>query len=146
MSPTAIEFPAIFFKAPIHQVHQRRSDLYQSTAYALKRKWLTGARIVDSLGRVHLVRDARKVRGIGPLRGWNLFLNQRIEVDLVLDVEQEQVELDDLKRWIRESWASWSGASAGGDLREQRATLKRATTLADVFEVVREKFDEPPTS
>jgi hypothetical protein len=59
MSSPAIEFPAIFFKPSTYQVHEKRSDMYRTTAYALKSKWLIDARIVDSLGRVLLVRDAR---------------------------------------------------------------------------------------
>jgi len=144
VDPTPIEFPAIFFKAPIYLVHERRSDLYESTAAALSNKFFIDARIVDARGRVQRVRDARKVRGIGPLRGWNLFFNQRIEIQLDLELEQEQVQLEQLKRWIRESWARWSGWSAGGDLRERRAALARATTLAEVFEAVRERFERLP--
>jgi len=145
MYAAELELPALFIKKPVYRILRRHCELCESTAYALKSEQFTDARLVDARGRVHRIRGARKVRGIGPFRGWNLFLNQRIEVDLDLELEQEQVELEDLKRWIREAWAAWDGWASGGDLPEKRAALKRATTLADVMEAIREKREQPPT-
>ena len=144
MDAAELDFPVLFIKSPVYHILRRRSELCESTAYALKSQQFTDARLVDARGRVHRIRAARKLRGIGPLRGWNLFLNQRIEVDVELELEQEQVELEELKRWIRQAWTAWDGWASGGDLPARRAALKTATTLADVLEVLREKFEQTP--
>ena len=55
------------------------------TKVALKNGYFDDLLIVDANGVGYQVKGARKLHGVGPFFGYNIFLNQRIKVELLTD-------------------------------------------------------------
>lgn len=83
-SIAVLDYPVLRFAHGMLFPARSPSDLDECTKVALKNGIFEGLLLVDASGRTMAVQSARKLRGVGPFWGYNIFLNQRIKVDLVL--------------------------------------------------------------
>ena len=56
-----------------------------------------GLKIVDVDGNVYKINSAKKIKGVGLFWGYNVFLNQKIKVELSFSDKFEKISLEDLK-------------------------------------------------
>jgi hypothetical protein len=75
-------FPVLCFYGDLVRTRESYDKLTTTTAAGLKNGYFRDLLLVDSGGRAIRLTDARKLRGIGPFFGYNIFMNQRIKVEL----------------------------------------------------------------
>jgi hypothetical protein len=136
VEPGALAYPVICFSQGIMVVEQTSSDLVTCTKTALKNGYFSDLVVVDSEGRSHRIRKAEKIRGVGPFWGYNVFLNQRIQVQLFEDEEIEQWSVDQTREKVLKSLRSWAGWDASGDLEELRSGISSARSYRDIAAIL----------
>ncbi len=82
------------------------------------------------------IRNAHKLHGVGLLWGYNIFLNQRIRVELEPGGEPFVVSIEEVKNMIRTSSLRWRGWLTRPDFKEFRARLLSAATVRDVIQLL----------
>jgi len=96
-----VRFPVITFSNNRQMYFGRkRDDIEICSKIALKNGFYEGMRIIDADGIEYKIKDAAKVRTVGPLWGYNIFLNQKLRVKLYLGKAGDVVSLDSLKMQI----------------------------------------------
>jgi len=103
-----------------------RGELLKCTKTALKNGFFSRALIVDSQGKTVRVAEARKVAGIGRFWGYNIFLNQNIEVELILEGGFTTMSAGELRKEMNKAtnienesipgWAKIDGTESVSDL------------------------------
>lgn len=83
---SSLAFPVLRFVGGMVFPASSSDDARTCSKTALKKGFFRHQLIVDSEGTTAIVRGARKVRGVGPFWGYNLFLNQRILVALDAEI------------------------------------------------------------
>jgi len=73
-------------------------ELTQCTMTALRNGFFNGLILIDSDGKKFRISGARKLRGVGPFFGFNIFLNQRVEVALMASGPEESVDTEEVRR------------------------------------------------
>ena len=111
------------------------ADLNECTSFALRRGFFKNQLLVDASGRSVMVQSATKLHGIGPFWGYNIFLNQRIRVQLVAQaaasLSLEAVRTKTLKALEgRQQW------DAGADIDELREKISGAHSIRDIATLV----------
>jgi len=69
-----IMFPAIVFDNFSFRIIEHIEELSKTTSAGLKNGLYDSIKIVDSKGDLYHVSGAKKIKGIGPLWGYNIFL------------------------------------------------------------------------
>jgi hypothetical protein len=100
LNVTDVHFPIIIIQKGFALVSLDEKRLVESRASALRQKWHEGLKFVDADLKLYQVIRAEKVRGIGPLWGYNIFLNQKIEIKLLQKESAYEISLDSLKSLI----------------------------------------------
>ena len=96
-----IQFPVITFSYP--NVITFNTDMIHLTScskQALKNGYYKNLKIVDSNGNLFVVNNATKIKNIGPFWGYNIFLGQRIQVELEFNNDIKILTLNELKRMV----------------------------------------------
>jgi hypothetical protein len=88
--------------------------------------------IVDSEGTALNINGAKKLHGVGFLWGYNIFLNQRIRVQLQVK-DSFQMQLDEVKQRILESFRKWHGWKTRGDFSELKKPVQNAESIPDII-------------
>ena len=122
-------------------VLSRWTELTFTTAHALRHGKLIDLLVVDSEGKAVRVAGARKVRGLGRFGGYGIFLNQRIEVELVVAGEPSRMPLDQFKQRLSESFTEWHGWQATDEFPELQGAVARATTYGEIFDQLQDAHD-----
>jgi len=104
-SLTNLRFPIIYFNRFTFYVEPSADNLIVTTTAGLKNRLFENLTIVDSNGKLYRVNDAKKLHGIGPLWGYNIFLNQKIKIELDFSPDVKDVSLLELKDMILKSFA-----------------------------------------
>jgi hypothetical protein len=107
---------------------------------ALKSDFFTGQLLVDSLGAVLKITGAKKLRGVGPFWGYNIFLNQRIEVQLISDSPPGRLDLDSIRERVLIAFCSKQGWNASADLRELAESITRAQSIKEITNAVTDAY------
>lgn len=107
-----------------------------STALALRNGKYSGLRLIDSSGIEAKVVAASKIRGIGPLRGWNLFLNQRIYVSLDVEATGKTCTADELRQFVLAEFRSWGGWKSREDFDGLKAAVLNATSCSEILRLL----------
>ena len=124
-----LEYPALIFSNGIAVPVRSADKLTSCTAHALSQRFYNGCVVTDVTGRSIEIETARKLHGIGPVWGGNLFLNRRLRVALEprgapfqMDIEEvrtrvmaalhhevvgwdSRADFDDVVRTVREAWS-----------------------------------------
>jgi hypothetical protein len=109
-----------------------------NTASGLRGGYYRDLRLVDSRGKWFRVRSARKLHGVGPVWGYNLFLNQRIRVALELDDEHRQADVAEVRHIVLKEFSAWHGWKSRGDFQSLRRRVQAARTLPDILAILAE--------
>jgi len=115
-------------------------DLTQSTKAALRNGYFSGQLIVDSTGKALKVGGAKKLHGVGPFCGYNVFLNQRIKVELQLDGELSQVDLSQTRERVLKALRGSQGWDAGDDADALIASVEQAKSISDIASIITEAY------
>lgn len=129
-----LKLPAVCFHREYALLLRRWDDLTVTTSHALKQGKLQDLLLVDSAGTALRVENARMLHGVGPLGGYDLFLNRKIAVELSFAGEPYQMSLADFKRRLRQSFREWEGWEAGSNFEELEEKVERATSFEEIFD------------
>jgi hypothetical protein len=92
-----IVFPVLNFNKYFFSVVKDIDSLTRSTKAGLNNGVFDNLEIIDSSAQYFKVTEARKIGGIGFARGFNLFLNQRIRVELTFSEEVINIPLEKVR-------------------------------------------------
>lgn len=67
---------------------------------ALRSGFFNGLVLIDSDGRKLRVSGARKLRGVGPFFGFNIFLNQVVQIALTLVEPEQRADVEEVRRLV----------------------------------------------
>lgn len=134
-----LSFPVLSFSGPCLYVDSDFEKLTTCMKGALKDGYFEGLVIVDSRGLSLRVKNARKLRCVGPFRGYNIFLNQRIQVDLELDGEPFESTVDELRKRVLHSFSTRSAWKSRDDFHELKLRIKSSQTVEAIINVLTNK-------
>ena len=134
MHVDTLDFPALGQSSRgVLDVLPTAAHLTLNTAIGLKDGFYKDFRIVDSNGRWFRVRSARKVSGVGRFWGYDIFLNQRIRVQLDLEDERKQATVEEVRAMILNEFTSWNGWESREDFPNLRRDVESATTIRELL-------------
>jgi hypothetical protein len=139
MNATDISYPALYFAQGLATVAVDKDGLTICNTAGLKRGCYDRMLVVDSNGIGRRVKGARKLHGVGPFWGYNIFLNRRIRVELVFDGEPFPMSVDDVRRLVLDSFRKWHGWRTRGDFKELKASVQNAQSVAEIIRLVSER-------
>ena len=136
MDVTALNFPVICFERGFVSIRRDWDKLTTTTTAGLRNGMYRDLLVVDSSGRSLRVKDARRVQGIGPFWGFNIFLNQRIRVELLTEGDLHQVTTDDVKSRVLKSFQEWKGWSSSDRFDELRERTSSARSIPEIIQIL----------
>lgn len=136
MSANVIKFPVLCIHRNYAVVRYSPDELTTTTKYGLKHGEYDGLLIIDCQGIAIKVTGARKLHGAGFLGGFNLFLNQRIKVELKHSGEPFQLRLEEVKERIFESFETWHGWTASENFDDIKKGVEKASSVEEIFAVI----------
>ena len=104
-----------------------------NTANGLRGGFYTGYELVDSRGRWFRVLSARKVGGVGSFGGFNLLLGQKIRVELVIEDEQREATVEEVRKLILSEFATESSWQSRDDFDLLQDRIKSSRTIGDLL-------------
>lgn len=134
MNAAVLNFPVIAIKTGFAQRFDTWEQLTTTTASAIRRGRFTGLMIVDSDGQAVMIDRAQDVRGIGRFRGWTVFLNRRVRVELVQERPSFGISASELKTRLAAAFREdpvWQGST------ELPAMQRRLAAAVDIDEVIK---------
>lgn len=134
MNAVALDFPVIcFFRDHTVETRDDWDSVATGNKYALKKRAWDGMLIVDCNGQAVRVKTATKLHGVGKFWGYNIFLNQRIRVELTLDGEPFRVSLEDVKKLLFRSFTALPSIwQANLDYEEFTENIKNARAISEI--------------
>jgi hypothetical protein len=132
----AIEFPALLLHPRYGYVALSAERVTHTTRHGLSHGEYDGLLIVSRSGHAYAVAGARKVGTVGPFGGWNLFLNQRIRIELIAGAEPYRIGVEDLRSRVFESFRTWHGWESAENFEEIEARVRRATTPREIIDAL----------
>ncbi len=132
----AIKFPILCFSQGLVRVKNNPENLTTCTRVALHNGYFSKLWFVDSTQRKFSVKGAKKLHGVGPFWGYNIFFNQRIKVELVFEGEPHHVSLDEVKEAVFKSFRTWHGWSSADDFDELQSKVKNANSLREIIDAI----------
>ena len=131
-----LRFPVLCFSQNLALVTQTEEDLTTCSKVGLRNGYFDNLLLVDSSGRGVRVKGAKKLHGIGPFWGYNMFLNQTIKVELIVAGEPFKVSLEEVKERVLDSFKKWHGWEARGDFEELRERITNAKTIPEIIRLL----------
>jgi hypothetical protein len=129
-----INYPVITFDKYSFSIIQSEEELTRTTSAGLKNGLFENLIIVDNLGQCFKVINAKKSHGIGPLWGYNIFLNQKIRINLEFGSCKTEETLNSVKERILKIFKKdryfWE---AGGNLDELIQLVKESPTISELI-------------
>lgn len=128
-------FPVMCVESDFIRIESKYDSLTTTMKAAIKNGMFRDLMIIDSIGNCLQIKDAKKLYGIGFLWGYNIFLNQKIRVELIPDGEPFNLSLDEVRakvlkvfRGNRSFWAS------GGNFEEIEQAILNAKTIPEIID------------
>lgn len=140
---SSLAFPVLRFVRGMVFPARSLDDARTCTKTALTKGFFRRQLILDSEGRTVLVRDARKLHGVGPFWGYNIFLNQRVLVELDAEIGP-QISLEEARSKVLSALRGpqqWDSADTHEDLV---AHVTQARSVAALVEVITEAYGVVP--
>lgn len=119
-------------------VEVTESQLTQCTKTALKNEWYRGMTVIDCRGTGIKIKDAHKLRGVGLFWGYNVFLNQRIRVELKPLGDPFIVSVGEARDMVLRSFRTWHGWQSRGDVEDLQDKVEKAETIPDLINLLKE--------
>lgn len=132
----AIEFPALLLHPRYGYTVRSTEQLTETTRHGLSHGEFESLLIVSRSGRAYPVAGARKVGTIGPLGGWNIFLNQRVRVELIAAGEPYDIDVEDLRARVFESFRTWHGWESAENFEELESQVLGAASVAAIIDAL----------
>jgi hypothetical protein len=129
----AIEFPAACFNQTTVYVAPTAESATVCTRAALAGGWYDGLLVVGSNSVAVRIKNARKLHGVGLFWGYNIFLNQRIRVELVVEEKGLNLSLEEVKTLVFASFRKRYGWRTRGDFKDLCAWVKEAKSVAEII-------------
>jgi hypothetical protein len=134
---TAIKFPILSFSQGLVDVEHDLESLTTCNKRALRRGgYYSKLWLVDSGQHKFNVKSAKKLHGVGLFWGYNIFLNQRIRVELVFEDKVENIPLEDVKAAVFKSFRTWHGWASADDFDELQSKVKNATSVREIMDAI----------
>ncbi|MCC9019748.1 hypothetical protein [Flavobacterium lipolyticum] len=97
------KYPIVAFSKSAIHLARNSDEILVCTKTALKNNFYKNMKIVDSAGILYKVNNAIKLKGHGFLWGYNIFLNQKVDVELVFTEDPILINIEDLKKMLLSS-------------------------------------------
>ena len=136
----SLEYPVLRFVRGMVFPGRNADEVTQSSNTALLKGFFREQLIVDSAGRAIRVKGARKLCGVGRFGGYNIFLNQRIKVELMLEERVQQMDTNQLRQQVLDALGGRQAWDASADFDEVRASVERAQSISEIASVVTEAY------
>ena len=125
------DYPVLLFDKYSFNVYLNEDELTQTTSAGLKSGLFTNVKLIDSTGKAWKVVRGKKVRGVGLFRGYNIFFNQKIRIELELKNTKSELSLDSIKQEViknlkkdRHFWESGGSFELIVSIVENQKTIK----------------------
>ncbi|SCY35564.1 hypothetical protein [Desulfoluna spongiiphila] len=136
MRAKEIVYPVLCFSQGVIYIAVNEEALTTCNANAIKKGWFKKMVIVAPDGMKYTVSDARKIHGVGPFWGYNIFLNQKVKVGIDFEGKPSQVNVYDVKKLVEKSLESWDGWVSSGSFNEIQEKIKEAKTIKEIVDVL----------
>jgi hypothetical protein len=137
----SFKYPVLTFAATLTVPVISADRLTQCTKHALNNRHFAGLVIVDSAGKAVRVRNARKLHGVGPFGGYDIFLDQKIRVELELDGAPFQMNLDEVKSRLMADFNSDGGYwDSCDDFDDLVSFVRDANAIDEITKFMTERF------
>lgn len=134
MNKNNFEYPIVVFSTDTLYVARDEKDILICTKTALKNGFYRKMSIVDSAGVQYSIKDAKKIKGFGMFFGYNIFLNQRIEVELVFDKQEYvKINLERLKEKVTERLQKGDFWDVGDNLKNVLKKIRSEHSIKDLI-------------
>jgi hypothetical protein len=138
MGINELNFPVICFSQNVIRMEKSSDSLTTCSKTALRNGYFENLLIIDSKGVALRITGAKKLHGVGLFSGYNLFLNQRIKVELVSNGEAVQISTPELKQKVLNSFRNRHGWSSRGDFESLRNSIVNASSITEIITMVGE--------
>ena len=128
-----LNFPVIYFNKYTFYVEPDANKLTVTTKAGIKNKLYENLTIIDSSGKLYKVKSARKLHGVGPLWGYNIFLNQKIKVELDFSPTVKEASIEELKKMVFKNFEKdrhfWESRDDLSELKEMVSSTESMSSL-----------------
>jgi hypothetical protein len=136
MTVNDLKFPVLVFSAQYLYVEMDALSLTTCTKAALRNGYFKGMVIVDSGGFLSKVREAKKLFGLGPFWGYNIFFNQVIRVELMFAAEPSKTTVEEVLLQVLSSFRGRSAWRSRDDYSSLKSSIEMAPTIVDIIDVL----------
>jgi hypothetical protein len=112
------------------------NDLQQCSSAALRNGFFNGLLLIDSRGKALDIAGAVKVRGVGRFFGFDILLNQRIEVELVAAGPEREVDVEQVRGLVLAAFDGPQEWRSANDFDELVALANGAKTIAEIASIM----------
>ena len=107
---------------------------------ALSNGFFKNQKILDSSGNMFLVNEAKKLHGLGLFWGYNIFLNQRIQVQLDLSFESK-LSLTQTKNILLKALKNNQGWDSLEGVEDITKTVEEAQSISKIINFIYEVYE-----
>lgn len=143
LNPDSATFPTLSLSKGVALVSRSPAELTTCRIAGLRRGWFSDLLLVDSSGRGWKIGGARKLHGVGPLWGYNIFLNQKIRVELLLSKGPFAVSVEDLRERVLKSFRTWHGWEEEGTFSILKTGIEKAGSVSELISLLERDQDRP---
>lgn len=136
MTVSDLQYPVVCFWHHLFRIEKTPETLTTTTKAGIKNRMFDNVLVVGSNGHAIRIKSARKLHGVGSFWGYNLFLNQRVKVDLFFDGSPFTVTVDDVRKRVLSSFKQWHGWQTRDDFDELKVAIEKASTVADIINLL----------
>ena len=135
-----LRYPVLEFSKGMIFAARSVEELEQCTKPALRSGFFKDLLLIDSGGRSLKIAGARKLRGVGPFFGFNIFLNQKIQVALTTSGPERIVGVEEVRQLVlsairgKQEWSSMENSD------ELVAIVRRAQSISEIATAVTAAF------
>ncbi|MFH1158851.1 MAG: hypothetical protein V1721_08275 [Pseudomonadota bacterium] len=133
----SIKFPVICLQDKFLRIRLDMDSLITTTKAGLKNNYFSNLLIVDSNLCAFRIKSAKKLYGVGPFWGYNIFLNQKIKVELQFEGTPKKIPLNEIKQRILgclEKGPAWSSVD---NLNEIKSKIEHAVSYDEIIELLK---------
>jgi hypothetical protein len=139
----ATTFPILSLTKRAALVSRNADELPTCGKGGLRNGWFNSLLLVDSNGQGWVVNGARKLHGVGPFWGYNIFLNQRIKVDLLISDGPFRASVEDVRNRVLKSLRNWHGGATDGGVEELKQAVEGAASISEIISFLEKNQDQP---
>lgn len=133
MAVRDLTFPVLCFYKSTLFAASSSDTLTRTTSAALRGGLFNGLRVVDSTGTEYVVETVRKLHGIGPFWGFNIFLNRTVRIDITLVETGKQLGVDEVRRLVIRDFRKWHGWESRDDYEQLKASVQTAGSVSEIM-------------